>query len=177
MTELIPFIYYISTGLLITLPVIGVGIGQGIANKALLEAIDQQPASAPHLKRLFVLIMASLETSVILPALMCIPLLTMYPSNIYSAFSLFGIVIALAIPGMVVGFAAALQSQAAVKAVARNPHVERSVMNILLITLSIIQTPIIFGLIIGWFQILQVSKIETAAHMLQILGSGIALGI
>ena len=62
-----------------------------------------------------------------------------------------GIAFAISLSGFVLGLVSALPAQQAVLAIARQPFFSQKIFRFMLITQSIIQTPIVFGFIIAMF--------------------------
>ena len=72
-------------------------------------------------------------------------------SLLYIGISECGIALALGIPGFLVGAFSSLPSQQAAIALTRQPLASSKIINIMLLTQSLVQTPVIFGFLISLF--------------------------
>ena len=171
------FAHAFAVSILVVLPAIGVGIGQGIVNKALIEAIDRQPAAEADLRRLALISTILSETAVLLGFVMAVLLLRQTSSSPYSAFAYLGVSLSLSLPGLVVGIVSARPGKAALEAVARQPLFVSKITQILLLTQSVIQTPSVFGFIIALFLRNQLATISSLSDAIRIAASGIGFGL
>lgn len=177
MIELIQSINFLTVGLTVALPVLGVAIGQAIASKAVIEAINEQPSAHAELSRLFFIAMALSETAAVLSTLMGVLLVIKPITNQFDAVAQIGASIAITIPAFITGIASGFPSRAAFKAIARQPLFGKKIMNLLLISQAIIQTPVVFGLVIGSIIQQQIGSIITLAEALKLCASGISLAL
>jgi len=177
---MIEFINYFTIALAITLPVLGLGLGQGITSIMALKAINQQPSARTDIVRTAVLGIALIETAAIMGlfiALMLIIQLNNATENWYSSASQLGIALAICLPGFVLGIASSLPAGAACMAVARQPFLGQKISRFMLITLSLIQTPIIFGFIVALVIQNQISSTETMRDCLRLIAAGLSIGL
>ncbi len=169
--------HYGAVATIVALPALGVGIGQGIVNRAALEAINDQPAAEGSIRRLAIISMTLSETAALLGLVMGILILMNKELVEFSNYAYLGIVFTLAIPGFIVGLVSALPGRAALKATARQPLFANKIMQFLLLTQTIIQTPTIFGFIIALVIRGQADTAHTLSDGLRLLASGISFGI
>lgn len=158
----------------------GAGIGQGLIGFKSLQAVDMQPHAAGEVARVSLIGMALTETSAILGLVISIMLLidTSIPINLYCAtLGKLGICCAIGITSLVVGITSSLPAQAACMAVARQPFFSNKILQIMLLTQSIIVTPNIFGFIIALSINAKTSTIDTVNGGLQLLAAGLVIGI
>lgn len=173
------FVHYISIALIAALTGIGAGLGQGITSQSAATALDRQPAAKADINRATLLSLALVETAALLGLLMSL-ILFFGPSTTLTTQSIFadlGIVAALAIPGFAVGIVCALPAQAGLLSIARQPFLGKKILNALLLTLSLLQTPLVFGFIIAWLIQAQIATITTLGQGLTLLASGICIGL
>ncbi len=166
-----------TIGALVVLPALGVGIGQGLVNKAALESINRQPGAETALRRLALISMTLSETAVLLGVVMAILLLGSTPKVPYSMFAYAGIVSALALPAFIVGIIAAGPGRAALEAATRQPLFTGKITQLLLLTQTVLQTPTIFGFIIALMLRSQLNTISSLSDALRLCASGMTFGI
>lgn len=177
---MIELIHYFTIALVITLPVLGLGIGQGITGIFALRAINQQPSARAEIIRTTILGIALLETAAIMGffiSLLLIVQMSNEPINWYKDASKLGIALAICLPGFVLGIASAFPAGAACMAVARQPFLAQKIGRFMIITLSLIQTPIIFGFVIALSIHSQMDTVFTMRDCLRLIGAGLSIGL
>ncbi len=168
-------IQVLSTILTIALPSIGVSIGQGIISKSAFDTFNRQPHAINILSRLLYMTLALTETAAILS--LVITLLLLFSEPAVPSLAYLGIVAAVALPGFIIGLVSAFPAREALEAGARQPFSTAKIFNLLLITMIVIQTPIIFGFIIAFFIRLNLMSALTTSETTKLIMSGIALGL
>jgi len=159
---------------------IGVGIGQGITSKAALEGINQQPSARNEITKTAILGMALIETAAVMGTFIAFLLLLQARTNshtYYANLAEIGIAFAICCSGFVLGLVSALPARAACLSVARQPFFSTQITRFMMISLSLLQTPIIFGLIIALFIQGQAATVSTMRDTLRLIASGICIGI
>lgn len=144
-------LHYLIVGATIALPALCVGIGQGIAGKALSEALDTQPASHKELNYLFFLGITMMEFTCLLGVIMGLLLLYRPTPTDAMAITQAGAALALVLPACLIGIAAAYPLSNIFYAFARQPLSYQKLLRQLLLTQIMLQTPILFGFIISIF--------------------------
>jgi len=177
--ELSELFHYLTVAFSISLTSLGVGIGEGIASQAAIEAINIQPGSKNEISRAAIIGMALIETAAIMGITMAMILLleAKNASNPFSGIAELGIAFAICLSGLVLGLVSALPAQQAVLAIARQPFISQKIFRFMIITQSIIQTPIIFGFIIAILIKSQANEVTSLADSLRLVGSGLAIGL
>jgi F-type H+-transporting ATPase subunit c len=99
------------------------------------------------------------------------------PTNFYGALGEIGIACALALPGFIIGIAASMPAQEALLSIARQPFLSKKITNLMLLTQSLLQTPLIFGFIIALIISNQASRITTLQEALRLIASGLCIAI
>ncbi len=169
----------IIASLTITATAIGVGISQGLTNRAAFKAIDIQPSAKNEISRLALLSSALIETAALLGAFVAALLLldTAQPADLfYSELAKIGIAIAMVGAGFIVGLVSAWPAQEACMTTARQPFHAARIFNFTLIVLSVIQTPLILAFIVALFIKGQAVYATTLAQSLRLIGAGAAIG-
>lgn len=175
MSELI---HYLSVAIVIILPTLGVGIGQGLANRLALKMIDEQPSAEGALKRLAIISLTLSETAIILAVIT--GFLMIFDKNIaatYSGLGYLGVICAVAIPGFLVGLMSYFPAKEALIATSRQPFIASKILQLLLITQTIIQTPIIFGFIVALLIKGQIPNATTLSEGLRLFSSGLVIAL
>ena len=95
----------------------------------------------------------------------------------YASIAKLGITAAIGACGGVVGYVSYKPAQAAILAITRQPFSTPRILNLMIITISLLQTPIIFGFIISFFVFAQSGNITNITDALRLLGGGLCIGI
>ncbi len=179
-SEQAPLLDYLTIALTVGLNSISVGFGQGLAGRAALDAIDQQPRAQGEITKATLIGTALMETTALLATAIAIVLfasLSPATMNLYPAIARLGIACALGLPGLVIGAASAMPTCQAALATARQPFFAQPILNLLLITQSLVQTPVLFGVIIALFIKGQADACTTLTDSIRLLSSGLAIGL
>ena len=175
------FINFFTIAIAVGLTSLGVAIGNSLAAIATIKAIDKQPRARNEILKTSIIGMALTETSVLLGFIISILLLTTKSSSINSQFywelSNIGIACSICISGFTVGLVSSYAVKDACFAVSRQPFATNKIINIMLLTLSFIQTSIIFGFVIALLIYYQASQAITLMDSLRHIGSGICIGL
>ena len=150
--------HYSTIALTVGITSIGVGIGEGLSSHAALQAIDIQPHARADITKAAIMGMALIETAAIMSTFVAILLIMPHiigaryiAQPFYTGIAQFGIAFAICIPGFVIGIVSSLPTRAACIAIARQPFFSQTIVRFMLMTQSLIQTPIIFVLIVALF--------------------------
>lgn len=180
MIEIASFIHFITIAFAVAINAIGVGIGQGLTSVAALRAINEQPKARADIMQTSILGIALIETAAVMGTFVSFLLLVNTKANAQSPLGVIaeiGIACAICLPGFVLGIVSAQPAQAACMAVARQPFFSQKIVRFMLITLSLIQTPIIFGLVVAMIIQNQASSVIFVRDTLRLIGAGIAIGL
>lgn len=180
MSEFAEYIHFGTIALTAAINAVGVGIGQGLTSSAAVEGINRQPAARNEIMKTAILGIALIETAAVMGTFISfLLLLQARPTNysVYGSLAELGIAFAICCPGFVLGLVSSLPARAACIAVARQPFFSQYIIRFMMITLSLLQTPIIFGLIIALFIQGQASSIETLRDSLRLIASGMCIGL
>lgn len=177
MSSLPALIHYTVIAVSTVFAALGVCLGQGAAMDAAFKSVTRQPAMQPAIMRTALLALTLIETAAILGLLVSFLLFFSAPPGLPQAIGEIGIALAIAIPGLVIGLAAAMPAHAALSAIARQPFLAKQLSNFMLLTQSLLQTPLIFGFIIALLIRGQLSTISTVSQGLTLVGAGVAIGI
>jgi F0F1-type ATP synthase membrane subunit c/vacuolar-type H+-ATPase subunit K len=173
-------LHFATVALTVGITSMSVGLGEGLTGHAALEAIDRQPKAYNDIFRANLLGNALIETAAIIGILIAF-LLLFGGSN--EAFTLgthiaeLGIALTICISGFTIGIAASLPAQEACHAIARQPFFADKIIRFMLVTQSLIQTPIIFGFIIALFIRNKALVITSTAESLALVAAGLCIGL
>lgn len=174
----IPFFTVVSIALAVSMTSIGVGIGESLTSIAAIKAINIQPKAAPEINKISVLGMALTETSAVLALVMAIMLILGSKNlSFYSDLSRLGIAFAISFSGAAIGIASSMPAKAACLSIARQPFFSNKILNIMLLTISFIQTPIVFGFIVALFINYQAASCASLGESLRLIAAGISIGL
>lgn len=177
---MIEMLYTVSTAFPMALAAVGTGIGQGLIGLKSLKAMDIQPHAAVEINKMSLVGMTLTETSAILGLVVSILLIldTSVPvSYEYAALGRIGIGIAVGLTSFVAGIASSLPAQAACLSVARQPFFSNKILQLMLITQTIIMTPNVFGFLIGLLINLKTPLAHSWVSGIQLLAAGLSIGI
>lgn len=159
---------------------IGVSIGQAIAGRGAQQAMNRQPAAHTEIMRVALIGMVMLETIALLATAMAVWLFfETDPTTISFEGSLahLGIAGAIGLPALFLGISSGFPARQACLAVARQPFFSQRIQQMLLITLSMAQTPMLFGFVISFFIKNGALGISNITQSLQLIATGLAMGI
>jgi F-type H+-transporting ATPase subunit c len=177
MTELSAFLHYGTIAFGVGINAIGVGFGQGLIGKAALAALNQQPSARSEITRTAILGIALIETAAVMGLFISMLLLRANHQNHFSGLAELGITLAICIPGLVIGLVSSWPAQSACMAVARQPFSAQRISNFMALMQALIQTPVIFGLLIALFISRQATDAATLFDSLRLIGSGLCIGL
>lgn len=177
MMEIGELIHYGTIALTVGISSVGVGIGEGITSGAALDAINQQPAARDEIAKTAILGMALIETAAIMSISIAIILLRGEPATVYGYIAELGIMLAVCFSNFAIGLVSALPTREACYAIARQPFFSQKIARFMLLTQSILQTPIIFGFIIAVMIKNEAATIETFEESLKLIAAGLCIGL
>lgn len=180
MTAYSDYIHFGTIALTAAINAAGVGIGQGLTSSAAVEAINRQPAARNDITKTAILGLALIETAAVMGTFTSFLLLLQTRYNNYSFYGSIaelGIAFAICCSGFVLGLVSALPARSACFAVARQPFFTPQIIRFMMISLSLLQTPIIFGLIVALFIQGQAASIVSLRDSLRLIASGACIGL
>jgi F-type H+-transporting ATPase subunit c len=174
-------LHFGAIALLIVLTSFGAGIGGGLASLAAIKAMNIQPSAQGDITRALLIGIALLETAGILgfvmAVLMIIDPFAAAEVPLYAAIAHCGMALGIGIPGLCVGIVSALPAQESYFAMARQPLFVRKIFTMMLMTLTLIQTPVLFAFLIAFFIKPQAVTISTLPDAIRLLCSGLCIGL
>ncbi|KKP36190.1 MAG: hypothetical protein UR26_C0001G0234 [candidate division TM6 bacterium GW2011_GWF2_32_72] len=181
MIDLAKFLFYISIAAILAINCLAAALSTSLANAAAIRAMEFQPSAQESINKISILGTVLLETSVILSLVMTIILLfgdtTALTINIYSSIATVGLAIAVSISGAIVSIASHWPLKEACMSVARQPFFAGKIQQILLLSQSLTQSPIIFGFLIALIIKNELNNINTLDGALRYLAAGICMGV
>lgn len=172
-------LHFSSIAIIVACCTLGGGIGGGLTGLACVDAINVQPRAQGEILRTTIIGLALIETAAILALILTLFVLqgsTLQAYTLPAGIAKLSIACAVGITSLVVGIASALPVRKACEALTRQPFFGQNILNLMLITQSIIQTAVIFGFLIGLLIKFQISTVTTVLESLRLLASGIAIG-
>lgn len=175
-------LHYFSCALVVVLPALGVSLGQGYTTMAVADALDHQPHAHNEISRTFGIAMALIETAAILSFIVALKLFSFgthagWHNAQYIHYAEFGIACALGLAGGAAGFFSSLPARQTCLAIARQPFFTSKIQLLMVITQSLIQTPVLLGFILSFLIIGQLESVTGLADALRLLSAGLCLGI
>ncbi|BDC34889.1 hypothetical protein Noda2021_08470 [Candidatus Dependentiae bacterium Noda2021] len=180
MNELAGIVHYLAIALTVSLNSAGTGIAQGIASGAAIKAMDIQPSAKENITKTAVLSAAFMEGASIVGVVIAIMLFmdtNVTQNPIFTDLAKIGIIAAICLPGLAVSLSSAIPVKQTVFALARQPFFSQKITQLMILTLSIIQTPLILGFIVAMFIKNQAPVAMTLSDSFRLMGSGLCIGI
>ena len=174
------FFHYATVGLVVGCNSVAVGIGEGLASLAAMKAFNLRPSARGEITRTLMLSMALIETSAIIGLTIAFMLLSAPSEGPHTAlmhYSTMGIGFAICLTGFTLGIAASLPAQAACFAVARQPFFNKKIQLLMLLTQSLMQTPLIFAFIIAFFIKEKIPHVTSLAESMRLVAAGLCIGL
>ncbi|HJM69044.1 MAG TPA: hypothetical protein QGF02_03800 [Candidatus Babeliales bacterium] len=175
------FLHYGSIGSTVALSALGISLGLSYIAQGAIEALYEQPTAQKEISKISILAMALTETGGVIgltvALMMFITTQKLDNTLLYPGIARFGIFFTTGLVSLFVGAVSALPARQACLAVARQPFFGTKIMNLLLITMSIVQTPIIFGFLAAVMINVQANTVTSLGQALAILSAGACLGI
>ena len=172
--------HYVTVGLAVGCNSIAVGLGEGMASLAAMKAFTIQPSARAEITRTLMLSMALIETSAIIGltiAFMLLKPIIDAPHAYLMHYGVTGIGLAICLTGAVLGIAASLPASAACLAVARQPFFTQKIQMIMLLTQSLMQTPLLFAFVISFFIKEQLPNVTSLAESVRLISAGLCIGL
>ena len=173
------FIHHSITALSVIATSLSVGLSQGIVSASACQAINIQPQAKDSITNTAILSTALIETASITGVFMSV-LLFLEPAPahaVYAHLAKIGIGLAICLSGAAVAFISAFPAAAACMSIARQPFAADWIFRFTLMILAIMQTPLIFALIISLFIKTQAAVTTTLPDALRLIGAGFAIGV
>lgn len=176
-------LYYLVATLLVAITSLSVGFGGSITAATALQALNIQPQAETEIRKALILGLALIETTALVGLIMSLYLLyqqvpaILQASNPYFGWANLGIACAICLPGAAAGIVAGWPTSTAILAIARQPFAANNIIKLMLLTVSFVQTPIIFGLIIALIIAHQTPTCVTLPANLKLLATGLATGL
>lgn len=175
------FVHYGVAALTIASTSVSVGISEGFTSLSALSAMNRQPAARNSITKIAIIGMALIETVAIIGVIISAFLLIKSPSldndYYYAYMSEIGIAAAICISGFVIGLASMLPAQAACHAVARQPFFAQQILGLMLMTLILIQTPMISSFVVALFIQAQAANAHNIHDCMRLISSGLCVGL
>lgn len=159
---------------------LGASIGQGMIGKQALESMYRQPSIASSIARLSIVAIAITETAAVMGIVISMLLfrsndtITHTPwTNLACA----GIGLAMGLSGFCAGITSSFPAMATCKSLSRQPFFQTKLLNLMLITQTLIMTPNMFGMIITLLIKNKLAYVSSWNEGLQLFSSGLSIGL
>jgi F0F1-type ATP synthase membrane subunit c/vacuolar-type H+-ATPase subunit K len=172
-------IHYGTLAFVIAATSFGGSIGGALASKAAVEALDIQPAARAEITKVAIIGLALIETAAILGLLVVLLLLVGKTTEITMAmaFAQLGIAASLGVTGCISGLVSSYPVRATCFAIARQPFFSQQLLNLMVITQTIIQTPLIFVFLISLFISYQATPLLALKSGIILFACGLCIGL
>lgn len=169
------FFHHSAAALAIGLGSIGGGIGQGFAGFAGLQAMQRQPAANSSIFRSIVIGLALIESGIIIAFITALILMfSPAPLDIGAGIAELGIALLIGITATAVSSASAFTVQASANSIARQPLFADKINTMMLLSLSLLEAPIIFSFIVALLVRNTMTNTMSIAHGVQSLAACLA---
>ncbi len=180
MIELSFLINFLVIAAIVAFTAIGVALGQGRAGLGAMQAMNIQPMARTEITRILIISLALMETAAIVAITLGFLLLidpALQEANLASAIARIGIACAICCTGATIGYVSWKPVYQACMSIARQPFFNNSILNLLLITLSLLQTPVILAFIIAWLIKGQAATTFLLMDGLRLCACGLVMGL
>ncbi len=179
MTEYFQLIHYLIILSILIVNSWAVAKGQGEIATTTVDAINIQPAAKNDLRTLSLIAMGLLETCAVLSMVLSMALLFVLknPANIYTIFAELGVAAALIFTGLTASLVSVKPAQRAIYAISRQPFLSKKITNLMLLSLSILQTSFIFGFIVAAIIVSKINSITNIHDAVKLFSSGLCIGL
>ena len=153
--------------------------GQGDIASATVDAINIQPEAKNDLRTTSLIAMGLLETCAVLSVIFAVALLFIFknPTSIYTLFAELGIACALIFTGLTASLVSIKPAKEAIRTISRQPFLSKKITNLMLLTLSVMQTSFIFGFIISIIIVTKIDSLDNIHDAVRLFSSGLCIGL
>jgi F-type H+-transporting ATPase subunit c len=173
-------LHYFSVSCIVGVSSLGVSIGEGIATLSALNAISRQPGARSDIIRAHILGAALIEGSAIFGLLIAMLLIGWTPGELISlgqALAEVGICVAMSVTSGVLGVVSGLPITTACESISRQPFMSQKIISFMVMTLALIQTPLIAALMISACIKLQMNSLFSDLDGIRLMAAGITIGL
>ncbi|HAU30033.1 MAG: hypothetical protein UV79_C0005G0020 [candidate division TM6 bacterium GW2011_GWF2_43_17] len=174
--QLAPILHIAATGITLLAPLTAVSISQSLSARASIDTINQQPGALDSIRKTMILTLAITETSAIFSLLTAIFIMLSPCFSIAEGLGYLGMAFAMAIPATTVGFMSNFAIKNAVKSLGRLPSIYSKLTTLLLLVLTVPQTPVIFGFVSALLMRAYIFPEMTISSGIRLLSSGCLVG-
>ncbi|UCF30911.1 MAG: ATP synthase F0 subunit C [bacterium] len=178
-SEIVKTLYLLGAALAIGLGAVGAGIGIGMAGGAACEGMGRQPKMTSELFRSMLIGQAAASTPPTFALVVAILLLfgNIQGATLIQGFAALGAGISIGAAAFASGVGSSLPVAWACEAIARQPHLRRPFMTLMLLGQAVSQTPVIFALMISFMLIFLPAKPDAGfVEFVAVLSAGICMG-
>jgi F-type H+-transporting ATPase subunit c len=180
MMEATFIINFLTIAAIVASTAVAVAFGQGRASFGALEAMSIQPMARNEITRCLVIALALMETAAVVAITLAFLLLmdpSLHDPSLAPAIARIGIACAICCTGATIGYYSWKPAYQACMSIARQPFFSKNIFNLLLITLSLLQTPILLAFIIAWLIKIQAVSAVLIMDGVRLCASGLVIGL
>lgn len=175
----VSYLQHIGAAIAVGLGGLGSGVGMGLSADEAVKSVARQPGANNEIFKTMLIGQASTGSASIFALVIAIILLFGNPSGINQAFAFLGAGIAIGLGGLGSGYGSGLVGKAACEAVSRQPKYGGKYLGNMLVGQAVVQTPIIFALVVALVMIFMKFPSSPGGDLVKIgmyLGAAIAIG-
>lgn len=177
MHEISNILHFINIAILTSITSLGTSISQGLCSKASIDAIYRQPKIKNEIIFTNLISLALIETSGLLGLIFAILMFLKTPNNYFQAIANSGMVLAITIPAFISGIKAHIPITAGLISISRQPIMSKKIRNAIILMQSLMQTPVIFSIVISLLIKLQIDKIADLNSALGLFSAGLCFAL
>jgi ATP synthase F0 subunit c len=179
-SELVKTLYLLGAAIAIGLGAVGAGIGIGMAGGSAVEGMGRQPKVTSELFRTMLIGQAAASTPPTFALVVSILLLfgNLGGETLIQGFAALGAGISIGAGAFASGAGSSFPVAWACSAIARQPHMRRPFMTLMLLGQAVSQTPVIFSLMVSFMLLFAVPAKPEAGlvDLVAVLSAGICMG-
>jgi F0F1-type ATP synthase membrane subunit c/vacuolar-type H+-ATPase subunit K len=169
--------HYITLALLSVLPVFFTAVGQARIGRAAIAALNKQPGYDIGIKKIFFAGIALSETVALITLLTTAYLFTVPVTSDFQVYARFGACVAVLVPALLMSYLGSFSIVESLASAARQPFLSNQILSFMLITQSLMQTPVIFCAIFALIIQMQAANLTNLPSALQLMATGIMLAL
>lgn len=173
---LAPILQTAAIGVTLIAPLTAVSISQSLSAKTSLEVMNMQPGALDSIRKTMILTLAIVETSAIFSLLTALFIMMSPCNSAAEGYGYLGMALAMAIPATTVGLMSNFAIRNALISLGKKPEIYSKLTTLLLLVLTVPQTPVIFGFVMALLMKTYIVSGMTIATGMRLLSSGIVVG-
>ncbi len=177
MHDLSSILHYVNIAILASITSLGTSISQGLSSKATINAIYRQPKIKNDIIFTNLISLALIETAGLIGLIFAILMFLKFPNNYFQAIANSGIVLAITVPAFTSGINAHKSTVAGLISMSRQPTISKKIRNVMILMQSLMQTPIVFSIVVSILIQSKISEISNLNDALGLFSAGLCFAI